>query len=66
MTVQTPRKSLVEQILEETFTKLETLETFKSENIQQLKKLSRTGGLRRYQQLIEALKAGLGEPNETT
>ena len=65
MNSETQRKSLVEQILEITFDKLNSIELFHSENVSQLRRLARDGDLRRYSRIIDALKTDLGERDET-
>jgi len=65
MNSETPRKSLVEQILETTFDKLDTVELYHPENVSQLRRLARDGDLRRYSRIIDALKVDLGERDET-
>ena len=64
MVVETPRKSLVEKILEETFIQLETLEEFTLDSVQKLREVAKRGDLRKYQRIIEALKTNLGETDE--
>lgn len=66
MSSETPKKSLVEQILDTTFVKLETSEIFETQNVQQLRDLARDDNLRRYGLIIEALKTDLGDINETS
>jgi len=66
MSSETPRKSLMEQILETTFDKLDTSEIFKPQNVQQLRDLARNDNFRSYNRIIEALKSDLGEDDETS
>ena len=66
MSLETLRKSLMEQILEATFDKLVKLEIFKTQNVQQLRDLARSDDLSRYNRIIEALKSDLGDANETS
>ena len=65
MSSTTSRKSLIEQILEATFDKLEKSEIFNLKNVQQLRKLAINDDLRKHSQIIDALKVDLGEQNET-
>ena len=66
MSPETLKKSLVEQILEKTFDKLDTSEIFETQNVQQLRDLARNDDLRRYNRIIEALKSDLGDIDETS
>jgi hypothetical protein len=66
MSSETPRKSLVEKILDTTFDKLDISEIFVAQNVQQLRDLARNDDLRRYNRIIEALKSDLGEADETS
>lgn len=66
MSSETPRKSLVEQIIDTTFDKLDISELFEPQNVQQLRDLARNGDLRKYKRIIEALKSDLGDINETS
>ena len=62
----TPKKSLVEQILEKTFDKLDSLESFHPDNVSQLRRLAQNGDLKKYRRIIDALKSDLGDLDETS
>lgn len=65
MSSETPKKSLVEQILERTFDKLDSLEPFHPDNVRELRRLAQNGDLKKSRRIIDALKIDLGEQNET-
>lgn len=66
MNAGTPKKSLVEQILDKTFDKLDSLESFHPDNVRQLRRLAQNGNLTKSGQIINALKIDLGEQDETS
>ena len=55
------QKSLVEQILDEMFTKIEGQEEFGTQTIQNLRQLAASGGLKKPQQIAKVIKSVSGE-----
>jgi len=60
------KKSIVEQIIDITFQKMERSGKYSQQTINNLRKIAKEGNLNRREPIIEALKSQLEEYDETT
>jgi hypothetical protein len=58
--------SLVQQIYDEMFSRIEGQKEFNADVIKDLKQLAVEGNLKKTQKVVEVIKSTLGDDNETT
>ena len=66
MSSETTKKSLVDQIIEETIKKLEKQKVFEKKNIILLKEMANSGRLTNSKSIINAIKSKSGESIEAS
>lgn len=62
---ETTKKSIIEQIIDVTFEKMERSGKYSQQTIDKLRKIAKEGNLNRREPVIEAVESQLGESDET-